>query len=178
MTKKFVIAARGFAIVIIGAVALTGTKGGLAHFSPYTFEYTTQSEFTLFFGLLTIYRSTPRQVDNPVVTMLKDEHFVAPAQSQDMRRELIFHWNEAWRDGDGPLYDVFVRHRHEVIQWSMADRQRARLCWLTGFEFLRSRREVDVWIGREILIRGWRCKSSSELEERIMTIKETRRPWE
>lgn len=158
-------------MVVFGLLLMTGGTGGLGHFSPYTLEYTTQSEWTLFRGAVPIFRSFSQSVDNELVTILLEEGFVTPMETGEGRWELIFHWNDAWRGGDGGLYDVFVRHRREIIEWSKADRERARIYWREGFKYLRSQRKVDNSIGRAILTEGWRCESISELREKIEAMK-------
>jgi hypothetical protein len=157
--------------VALVLLLLTGTGGGLTQFSPSTLEYTTQSEFTLFGGRFPVFRSTPQGADNELVAFLREEGFVTPAPTEDQRWELISHWNDAWRDGFGPLYDVFVRYRREIIQWSKADRERARIYWTEGFKYLRSGRKVDVWAGRDILRFCWRCQSIPELREQMLAVR-------
>jgi hypothetical protein len=170
MKRKHAVAC-GIVLLVTAVVSITGTQGGLAWFSPFTIEYTTQREFTLLAGALPIYRSAPRGRHNEVAAMLHEEGFAAPTQLGDARCELIFHENNAWRDGFGPLYDVFIRHRKQVIGWSKADRTRARLYWQEGLKHLRSHRQVDIWIGREILSTGWKSQKLAELEDRIVLIK-------
>ncbi len=154
-----------------GLLLFTGTRGGLADFSPHTLKYQFRSEFTVCFGEWPVYRSAPHESENALVAFLVQERFVTPVEAQADRWEPIFHWNNAWRDGYGPLYDVFIRHRQEIIDWSKADRERARIYWSEGFKHLRSHRETDLWTGREILLRGWRCQSIPELTECIAVVK-------
>src|SRR5690242_667998 len=121
---------------------LTGKRGGLGHFSPHTLEYTTQSEFAVL-GL-PVYRSDRRPGSNELVDFLVEEGFVLPVQSQKQRWELVFHWNDAWRGGHGYLYHLLGRDRKELIKWSKADPQRARLYWSELFRLLRSERKADL----------------------------------
>jgi hypothetical protein len=161
----------GVAGLLSGFVLLTATSGGLAFFSPYTLEYKVQSEFAILGGEFPIYRSMRRDADNELVAYLRREGFVTVEQPDVQRWELIFHWNRAWRDGYGPLYDVFVRQRREIIGWSKADPKRARIYWSEGFEHLRSDKKLEVWMGRQILVSCWRATSIQELHAQIAAVK-------
>jgi hypothetical protein len=158
-------------LLLIGGVALTGSRGGRAFFFPHSFEYAGQSEYTIFFGTVPIYRSRLRPLENELVARLQEAGYVAPVPSQTSRRELIFHWNDAWRDGYGPLYEVFVRRRRQILQWSDDHPQLAAIYWKEGLQHLRSETTLDLWIGREILTNCWRCESVVELEEKIAQAK-------
>ena len=165
--------------IVAALIYLTGTRGGLAEFSPYTLECRFQSEFTVGFGMWPVYRSAPREHSNEMIAFLLEEGFVTPVQAETERWEPIFHWNHAWRDGYGVLYHVVVRNRQEIMDWSKADPERARIYWAEGFEFLRSDQKTDICTGREILLRGWRCESIPELTEFIAaTKKEVRELFE
>lgn len=157
--------------LLLGLVFLTGTRGGRAYLSPYTLEYQVQSEFAILGGDFPVYRSRPRDADNELVTFLRREGFVTAEQPAAQRWELIFHWNHAWRDGFGPLYSVFIRDRREIIEWSKADPERARIYWSEGFKYLRSEEVEDVRVGREILVSCWHSRSTEELRERIAAVK-------
>jgi len=166
-----------FCVVAVLAAALlllTGTRGGRAYFSPYTLEYKTQAEFAVLAGQFPIYLSTLKHTENDLVAFIQEEGYVTAVPAKFQRWELIFHWNQAWKDGDGPLYDVLIRHRPEIIEWSKADPERARIYWSEGFKCLRSESEVDVETGREILQLCWRCQSTQELRAQITTIKRVR----
>ena len=156
--------------VCFACLLLTGTRGGLEYFSPYTLKLTTQSEFALLGGF-PIYRSSLAPVDNELVTFIQDEGFVVPQQPMDQRRVLIFHWNWAWKDGYGPMYDILHRNRESVMAWCKEDRQRAQLYWSEGFRYLRSENPADVQIGEAILNYGWRAQSIEKLETVIASIK-------
>lgn len=157
--------------LLVGLLLLTGTSGGIAYFSPYTLEYETQSEFTILNGALPVFRSSRREAENELVTFLKQERLVDLEQPYDQRWELIFHWNHAWRGGYGTLYDVLIRHRREIIEWSKADRERARLYWSEGLKHLRSGKESDVRTGQMILLWCWRAKNTQELRQQIAAVK-------
>jgi hypothetical protein len=172
MKARFALALCVCLMLLVGSATFTATRGGLARFSPYSLEWEGQSEVTLLFGAFPIYRSTPSRGEEELTAMLRREGFVVPVQTHRPRQELIFHENGAWTDGSGPLYEIFIRDRRAVMEWSLADRKRAQIYWKEGFEYLRSPREADILIGREILKQGWRCQTISELRERIAIIKE------
>ncbi len=159
------------ACIIFVGILLTGTRGGLGYFSPYTLEYVSQSEFTLFWGSCPIYRSAAKKHPNEVLEFIQREGFVSPQTPQAQRWEVAFHWNETWRDGYGSLYYVLGRQRNEVIEWSTADRERAEIYWSEGFTYLRSEQETDMMIGRTILESCWRCESVADLKKQIADIK-------
>lgn len=171
MKKQFMWMFCVVACLVLGILLFFGTSGGLGHFSPYTLEYKIQSEFTIFGGEIPVYRSSPQNVENELATFIHEDGYVMPMQPEIQRWESIFHWNHAWKDGHGPLYDVFVRHRREIIAWSRANPERARIYWSEGFRHLRSSRKVDVWTGREILKSCWRSQTIPELRERIADVK-------
>lgn len=157
-------------IMILG-VLLLGTQGGLTYFSPFTLEIEGQSEFAIWGGSLPVYRSPRRPVHNELVTFLLEEGFVERVQPESQRWDLVFHWNRAWKDGHCTLYEVLVRYRRSIIEWSRADRERARIYWSEGFRYLRSDRKSDIAIGHVILADCWRCESIPELRERIAVLK-------
>jgi hypothetical protein len=160
---------------MLALVTLTGTSGGLAYFSPYTLEYQTQLEFTIIWGALPVYRSQRRDADNELAAFLRQEGFMTSVRPEAQRWELVFHWNHAWRDGYGPLYDVLIRHRREIIEWSQADPKRAQLYWSESFKHLRSDNKIDVLTGQLILISCWHSQSTQELREQIARVKKESR---
>jgi hypothetical protein len=167
-----VVATFAFVVALLmGLVLLTGTRGGLAYFSPHTLEYQTQSEFTVLGGTIPIYRSPRRNVENELATFLHQQGYAAVVQPQDQRWEVIFHWNHAWKDGQGSLYDVFGPNRHEIIKWSQADPERAKIYWSEGLKHLRSNNLKDERTGYSILLHCWRAKSIPELREQIAGMK-------
>lgn len=161
-----------FAILVACTLILaTGTRGGLAYFSPDTLEYETQSEFAVLNGKLPIYRSHREPTDNEIVAYLRDSGLISSRKPPTVRWMLVFHWNWAWKDGEGSLYNVLIRNRQRIISWSKADLARARIYWTTGLQLLRSDVERERWAGEEILSSGYRCESIEELNSRISVIR-------
>jgi hypothetical protein len=158
-------------LLIVGASLLASHRGGLAQFSPYTLEYCTQSERTFFATGIPFYRSNRERIENPLVAMLIEDGFVSPQPDRNDRWELIFHWNDKWRDGYGPLYDVFHRHRDEVILWSRNNRECASIYWSEGFRLRRSSNTMDVAAGKSILNHCWRITDPEEMRKTIQQIK-------
>jgi len=172
MTRRLPLPLRVVGIpLVLGLVAalFTWQRGGLGHFSPYTLQYTTQSEFTV--AGLPVYRSARQPVRNELVDFLVEEGFVAPVQPQKQRWEKVFHWNEAWRDGYGPLYPILVRDRDQVIEWTKADPERARLYWSEVFRLLRSEREADLLAGRDMAGRWRHCQSVADCRKWLRIVK-------
>lgn len=162
----------GIGVCLTILILLTvGTPGGLAYFSPYTLEYNTQAEQTIFWGQVPVFRTFCHKTNNDLLTFIQEEGFVTPVQPQKQRWELVFHWNDAWKDGHGSLYSVLVRDRRRIIEWSQADRERARIYWTEGFKLLRSDRKADQAAGRGILVSGWFCQSIPDLQRQIDEIK-------
>jgi hypothetical protein len=158
-------------LLSVAAAFLSSQRGGLAHFSPHTLEYRTQSERTFFATGIPFYRSNHKQVDNPLVAMLIDDGFVSPQPDKTGRWELIFHWNNSWRDGYGPLYNIFHRHRDEIIKWSRNNRECAQIYWSEGFRLLRSNNTMDVAAGQAIIDSCWRINDPDEMRKSIQQIK-------
>jgi hypothetical protein len=167
---RIAVTALSLIALVVGCLIFTGTRGGLEFFSPYTLELTTQSEFTVA-GAWPLYRSSRRPVSNEILTFVRDERFVVPQPQANGRQLVVFHWNEAWKDGYGPLYDVLHRYRDRVISWCKEDRQRAQLYWAEGFRYLRSENPADAEIGAAILSTCWRASSIEQLEKMIAGIK-------
>lgn len=159
-------------LLVVAAAFLTSHRGGLAHFSPHTLEYYTQSERTFYTTGIPFYRSRHKHYDHPLVVMLIDEGFVAPQANANDRWELIFHWNDTWRDGYGSLYDIFTRHRDQVMEWSRTNPECARIYWSEGFRLLRSDSEVDVTTGQMILNDCWRIRDPEEMRKTVQEIKD------
>jgi hypothetical protein len=141
--RKLPIIAMAVTLLVGALIAVTSHRGGRAYFSPHTLEYRVQSERTIYATGVPIYRSAYRSVDHPLIEMLVTEGFVSPQAGDADRWEVIFHWNDSWRDGYGPLYDLF-RRRNEVIEWSRAHPEVAQIYWAEGFRYLRSRDERDI----------------------------------
>src|SRR5262249_21435866 len=157
-------------LVVLGGLALTGTRGGQEYFSPYTLELTTQSEFTLLSGKLPLYKSTPCPVDNSLVNYVRAAGIVESEKPINDRQVLVFHWNRAWWDGDGELHRVFHSHRDEIIEWCKEDPDRAKMYWSEGMRHLRSSNPSEVAIGEFILGQCWWAKSIDELKQQIASI--------
>jgi hypothetical protein len=159
------------AAVGVGWLILMPSRGGLAFFSPGTLELTTQSEFTILSGAFPVYRSFLEPVDNELVLFIQEQGFVAKTQNPPRRSIEVFHWNWAWKDGYGSLYDVLYRHRVAVREWCLADTERAKLYWSEAFKYLRSADANEVEAGEAILAHGWRTQSVDELKGEIENIK-------
>jgi hypothetical protein len=165
--------------VVIGIVTLallvflvsTVTRGGRAFFSPYSLDYKGQWEITVLGGSVPIYRSSLADSPNALVTMLRDERFATPMGADNHPWELVYHANEAWKDGDGRLYDILVRYRSQLIEWSKADHERARVYWEEGFRLLRSDNKAEVRCGIEVLKSCWGYESVSDLQQAIAATK-------
>jgi hypothetical protein len=169
VTRRSIIALSIVAL-ILGCLWLTGTRGGLEYFSPYTLQLTVQSEFTLLDGELPFYRSSSRPVDNALVSYVRDAGFVAPEKPTTDRQLLVFHWNRVWKDGDSELYGLLHSNREQIIEWCNEDPDRAKIYWSEGFRHLRANDQSNVYIGESILSNGWRAKSVDELKQQIASI--------
>jgi len=159
-------------VFIIATVLVTSDRGGLARFSPHTLEYRIQSERTFFATGIPFYRSNYKLVNNPLVAMLIDDGFVSPQPDKNRRWQLVFHWNDSWRDGYGPLYDIFHRHRNRIIEWSRNNRECAEIYWSEGFRLLRSDNTIDVTAGEVILNFCWRIDNPEEMRKTIQQLKD------
>jgi hypothetical protein len=164
MSRSRIIAA--FVTLVLLAV-LTSHRGWLGYFSPHSLEYRVQTERTLFSTGIPIYRSFSHPVDNPLVDMLVAEKFVTPQAKEDGRWECVYHHNDAWRDGHGPLYNALHQRREELIEWSLAHRDCAAIYWTEVFRLLRSDKENDHEMAYEILDLGGRISEVSEMKEMI-----------
>lgn len=162
-----------FIIAVVGGLLGTATRGGRAYFSPDTLELRTQTEITLLFGKLPIYRSSLDLSDNAVLTYIRDERFVAPKPTAQQRWLLVFHQNGAWKDGFTYLYLPLYSHRDSILEWCREDRQRAELYWSKGFRYLRSENPNEVALGEQILAHSWRYgESFEELKEEIAALED------
>jgi hypothetical protein len=167
--NKLVVRFAVVAALVAASLALTIQRGGEGCFSPYSLEYRVRSERTVL--EFPIYHSNWEYVDNEVLTMLVEENFVTPQAGDLERWETIFHWNEAWHDGFGLLYDIFRRNKHEIIEWSRNHRDCAKLYWAEGFRLLRSANRLDNLTGYEILRRCWGAKDVDELQTKMQHCK-------
>jgi hypothetical protein len=157
-------------LLSLGLLSCTASRGGLARFSPFTLEYQTQAEWTVLWGRVSLYRTGFHASTNELLAFGVAKGYVSPVPEEGQRWEPLFHWNDAWKDGFGPLYDVLIRDRREIIAWSQANREAATLYWSSGFRYLRGDNPRDVWAGQTIFSCGWRCRSVDELRERIAAI--------
>jgi len=156
---------------MVGVALLTSHRGGLAYFSAHTLEYRMQSERTFFATGIPFYRSIHNRVDNPLVAMLIDDGLVSSQPDENDQWELVFHWNHSWRDGYGPLYGIFHRHRDAIIKWSRDNPECAKIYWSEGFRLLRSNNTIDVSTGHAILNHCWRITDLEEMHTAIRQIK-------
>ena len=154
-------------VVVLVLLLITSQRGGLGYLSPHTLQYTTQSERTFFITGIPFYRSTREQSENPVITMLIDEGFVSPQPGPSDRQEIIFHWNESWRDGYGGLYYVLIRNREDMIEWSLKNRELAEFYWTEGFRLLRSNDPNEILVGRYFLSNGRRYQDIEAMQNMI-----------
>lgn len=169
--RKFQAIAAIVALIVV-IIVLTSQRGGLSYFSPHSLRNHFQSERTILALGVPIYRSRPERVDNPLIEMLIAEGFVKPQAPPGHERKIgVFHWNETWRDGYGPLYDVLIRNRDAIIQWSRQNPQCAEIYWSESFRLLRSSNPVDSLAGQEILQRCWRIDDVNEMRETIKSLK-------
>lgn len=160
-------------MILVAAVLLTSDRGRRGEFSPYTLEYRIQTEHTFFGTGVPFHRSSYRSADHPLVEVLINEGFVTPQPDRGNHWELIFHWNDSWRDGYGGLYYVFFRDREQIIEWSRNNRECAQLYWSEGFRLLRSDDAWDAEVGCEILNSCWRYSDLDELTSAMHQIKTT-----
>jgi hypothetical protein len=157
-------------LMCLGVVVLTTQRCGMAEFSPHSLEYRTRSERTIRF-LDVGYRSDWEPTENEVVAMLKEKGWVKPLTPKTDRWETVFHWNEAWRDGDGTLYNVLIRHRQTLIAWSEEHPECAQLYWQEAFRYLRSESEFDHAIAYHILTTCREMQDVDEMRQRFEEIK-------
>jgi hypothetical protein len=165
------------AIILVAVTAvwfLFVGRGALGYFSPYTLEVQGQSERTIFFGEIPIYRSPRQTHGNRLVEYLVENDFVAPVESEQQRWDLVYHWNHSWYGGHGMLYNILVRNSHSLIEWSKAHPEHAKLFWREFFKGLRSEYEFEHEIAFSIANRYRFCKSLDELRFEIFQI----RCWE
>jgi hypothetical protein len=169
--KRFIVTI----IVLILAASLwaTGTRGGRGYFSARTLEYRTQSEYTVLFGAVPIYRSSLQPSVPKLVSFLTEQDYVRPVETADPRWKLAFHWNEAWKDGYGSIERILYRDRDEKIAWSKANPACARVFWGEGFRLMRSDKESEREAGDAILM-AWRGQPPDELLAEIDEIKAAR----
>ncbi len=166
---------RHWAALLILALLLAGlfysvNRGGIGEFNPYTLERRALSEYTLFSDAIPLYRSAHMSYGDPLIVYLVGQGYVSPVEPANDRWELIFHWNDSWKDGYGPLYQLF-RERDELIAWSEADPDRARAFWSEFFRMLRSDRDVDHEMAYA-MSREWRVgKDKAQMQ---LLIKELR----
>jgi len=159
------------ALVLMALALLTSQRGGLAYFSPDSLQYHIQSERTFFAVGVPFYRSSLKQIDNPLITFLVNEKFISPQLDTTGRREHIFHWNDSWRGGDGALYGVFHRYRKEIIDWSINNRECAQIYWSEGFRCLRSTDRREINLGQSILTQLWRIDDPELMREAIKQLR-------
>lgn len=94
------------ALILMATVIVSSQRGGLGSFSPQTLRVRTQSERTIFGFGVPIYRSFYEYNENPLITMLVKDGYIAPLVGTSEKWITVYHWNESWRDGDGAMYDV------------------------------------------------------------------------
>jgi len=170
-TRNWLRGVLGLLILFLGVV-LTGTSGGISYFSPYSLEVRSQEEFTIFSGEIPLYRSSPTYRTPELMEFLVKEGFAQPVEPERQRWLLFYHSNGAWKDGGTPLEYLMSRQRHDLIEWSLADRERAALYWSEGFRLLRSELKADVVAGGLLLSIGWHCETIEELREKIAAARE------
>lgn len=138
----------GIVVIVVGW--LMSTRGGIGEFSPYTLEHRWRSEYTLFFGEIPIYRSRWHYETHPLTAYLQAEGLVSAVHDESQQRwELLFHWNGAWKDGYGGLYDEF-RGAESTIEWCEANPTCARLYYSELFKLLRSDLTIDHWMAHSM----------------------------
>lgn len=128
-------------VVVLPCVILFSflNDGGLAYFSPDTFEIRSQSEITLPILNTPVYRSSYSYRDNSfeLVEYLVAKGYWSPRETDEPRWILLFHWNDAWRDGDTQWYRD-VNRSNEWIEWTEKHPDIARVLWPAVLSFLRS----------------------------------------
>ena len=136
-------------------VALTADHGGLGYFSPQTLEYCTQSERTIAVLGVPIYRSRCEYHENELLALLIDHGYVKPQRDVKRQWKTVFHWNSNWRDGYGILSSALSRDRDELMAWTQANPEIAKVYWSEIFRLLRSEDPNDAMAG-EGLVPYWR----------------------
>lgn len=138
-------------LIIAFLIVLTGTEGAISRFSPYTLKYVSQREYRVLAGSLLVYRSTPKPVENELITFLQQSGFVTPEIPEEDRWEVVSHWNKAWRDGSGLLHRMLWREREKYITWSKEQPEVARIFWDALFDRLRSHEPKRFLAAHELM---------------------------
>ncbi len=116
---------------------LTANDGGLGEFSPDTLEFRTRSELTIIGTDIPLYRSDWEYREIPLSRFLIDHNLVQPVRSGNPRWESVFHWNEGWRDGFGPMRNV-LKPAGQRLAWMESHTDYARVYYTELFRLLRS----------------------------------------
>lgn len=116
------------AIFLVALTLLTATRGGRGYFSPYTLEYYTQSEITIFIRAWPIYHSTPKKAVNEMLNYLVDSGYVAVSSPENDIILPVFHWNSAEKDGHSMFYKAFMSEH--ILKWS---KQNTELGYRNGY---------------------------------------------
>jgi hypothetical protein len=159
-------------LIIAFLIVLTGTQGSISLFSPYTLKYESQREYRVLAGSWLVYRSTPKPVENELITFLQETGFVTPEMPEVDRLEVVAHWNSAWRDGYGSVYWMLIREREKYIAWSEEQPTCARIFWDTVFDRLRSHDLKRFVSGHELIRRFEPYEDVETLRERIAFVDE------
>lgn len=167
--KRFRIAL-GLSFVLIAGLATTLTRGGRGYFAPETLEFEVQSEYTLVYGAISIYRSKRQAVSYPLLDYLRQSGHMQVLPGPPRKWDEEFHWNHAWKDGYSDFHRALTRRSDELIEWSQADPERARLFWSTFFRWKRSTVERENWAANDLLSALRRCRTVDEVRLNISEI--------
>src|SRR5262245_22752835 len=117
-------------VLAIVFLAIAGSmlvgRGGLGYFNPYALEYRAQREWTIGFGSIPIYRTSLQTHQLELIAHVRDSGLVQPIAGPD-RWDLVFHWNDAWKDGFGIAYRALARNSDATIEWSNKNPELAQI---------------------------------------------------
>ncbi|MCZ7647118.1 MAG: hypothetical protein M5U26_17985 [Planctomycetota bacterium] len=138
------------AAILVLIVTCTSMRGGIEYFNPQTLAIKSQSERTIYATEIPVYRSPYAPVHHALIDFLIEQGWVTPQVNTSDCWELVYHWNEAWKDGYGPWYDVLYRDHDELLQWSLDHPDCAKVYWTEGFRLLRSPDPHEITLGRAL----------------------------
>jgi hypothetical protein len=159
-------------LALAGGAWLTGGRGGLGYFSPDTLEYRTQSEWTVAFGEVPVYRSRLAVRRNALLEMLQAEGYVVPIATAEPHWLCVMHWNDAWRYvNSSTVHKILMSRQEEMIAWTREYPACARVYWPEAFRLMRSDRVSDHELAGAILFGCCHCRTADEVEQCIAGIK-------
>jgi hypothetical protein len=167
--KRFQLIILAVSLAAILLIAVTGTRGGMSYFSPQTLKCYTRSEYTILGGI-PIWRSFAQPESPKIIEIAVSKGWLKPQTAETEKWELVFHWNNAWRDGETDIYGFLYKYDDAIIEWLEENPDLADRYWREGFQRYRSSDPETRYIGVRILNTAWRCKSMEELDREIKAI--------